>query len=166
MITQPIHVVKTMRRKRILLHPLHVPGLFLFSVPRASRLAGLETHLAPLWWWSVLWCLPLALCLSLHPWDLCRLGLALLCRPALTGENLLAPSASLSFLFLPLLKESHRHPHTHAHTPLMLLKGKNQNLPSKVIFPSFFFLLLFGLSGRVFYIPVQVSLPTHKILSF
>lgn len=136
MITQPIHMVKTMRRKRIL-HPLPMPCLFLFST-RASRLVGRETHLPPLRWWSVLRCLPLAICLSLRLWDLCRLGMALLCRPALTGENLLAPSAPLSFLFLPLLKESHTHPQTHAHT-LMLLKGKNQNLPSKVTFPSFFF---------------------------
>ena len=137
-ITQLIHVLKTMRRKRILPHPLRMPCLFLFSVPRTSYLVGLETHLVPLWWWSVLRCLPLAICLSLHLWDLCRLGTALLCRPAFTGENLLSPSAPLSFLLLPLLKESHTHPHTNAHTPLMLLKGKNQNLPSKVIFPSFF----------------------------
>ena len=163
MITQPIHVVKTMRRKRILLHPLHMPGLFLFSVPRASHLAGLETHLAPLWWWSVLWCLPPALCLSLHPWDLCRLG-------PKTCPHWGKPPCSLCLAFISVPSPSEgksqtpTHPCTHTINASKRKKIKISHLKS--FFPLFFFLLLFGLSGRVFYIPVQVSLLIYKTLSF
>ena len=83
------------------------------------------------------------------------------CRPSRTGENLRVPFTLLSFLFLPLLKGKK---HTHTHT-LNASKKENQNLPSKVIFPAFIF-FFFGLSDRIFYIPVKVPLLIYEILSF
>lgn len=82
-------------------------------------------------------CLPLAIC-SLRLWDLCRLGMTPLQTCPHLGKTSLLPLLHFHF-YIPSPSEGKSHTPTNPHTHINASKGKIQNLPSKVTFPSFFF---------------------------